>query len=59
MDALKIMYIIVGFILGIALIIGILSLIYYVVKRVYLDVKDCNTYHSYWKNILRRSITIP
>lgn len=42
-------YIIVGFILGIALIIGILSLIYYVVKRVYLDIKDCNSYHSYWK----------
>lgn len=49
MDALETVYIIVGFILGIALIIGIFYFIYYIVKRIYLDIKDCNTYRDYWK----------
>lgn len=49
MDALETVYIIVGFILGIALIIGIFYFIYYIIKLIYLDIKDCNTYRDYWK----------
>ena len=50
MNVLEKFYIIVGIIIGIAIILGIIALIYYLIKTVYLDIKGAKHYEEYFRN---------
>lgn len=51
MNILEKLYIIVGIVIGIALILGIFAIVYYIIKTVYLDIKDAKHYKEYFRNI--------
>lgn len=51
MNVLEKLYITVGIILGIALIIGIFALVYYIIKTVYLDVKESKDWNERYRNL--------
>lgn len=51
MNALEKLYILVGIIFGIGMILGIIALIYYLIKTVYLDIKGAKDYKEYFRNL--------
>ena len=53
-NALKYLYYSVGIFVGIALILGILVLLYYLFKGVYLDIKEAEEYKDYYYNFFQK-----
>lgn len=53
MNMLEKLYVIVGIILGIALILCIIAGIYYLIKIVYLDIKAAEDYREYFRKIFK------
>lgn len=53
MNVLEKLYIIVGIILGIALIIGTFVIVYYIIRLVYLDIKEAENWNEHYRNLYK------
>lgn len=53
MNVLEKLYIIVGIIVGIALIIGIFAIVYYIIRTVYLDIKEAENWNEHYRNLYK------
>lgn len=53
MNILEKLYIIVGIVIGIGLILGVVTLIYYLIKTVYLDIKEAEDWNERYRNLYK------
>lgn len=53
-NILKYLYYCVGIFIGIALILGILALLYHLIKIVYLDIKGASDYDEYYHDFYEK-----
>ena len=53
MNILEKLYIVVGIVIGIGLILGAIALIYYLIKKVYLDIKEAEDWNERYRNLYK------